>query len=60
MHTLHDTHTICNKEGMMLSLTLAEALDELEKAREDGDEKGMMILNIAIDMILDQIEPIEE
>lgn len=60
MHTLYDTHTICNKEGMMLSLTLAEALDELQKAREDGDEKGEMILNIAIDMILDQIEPIEE
>ena len=58
--TLYDQHTICNKEGMLLSLTLAEAIDELEKAREDGDEKGIMILNLAIDMILDQIEPIEE
>ena len=60
MHTLHDTHTICNKEGMLLSLTLAEALEELEKAREEGDEKGVMIMNIAINMILEQIEPIEE
>ena len=58
--TLYDQHTICNKEGMLLSLTLAEAIDELEKAREDGDEKGIMILNLAIDMILDQIEPSEE
>ena len=60
MPTLHDTHTICNKEGMLLSLTLAEAMDELEKAREKGDEKGIMIMNIAINMILEQIEPIEE
>jgi tryptophan synthase beta subunit len=58
--TLHDQHTICNKEGMLLSLTLAQAINELEKARENGDEKGIMILNLAIDMILDQIEPIEE
>ncbi len=60
MPTLYDTHTICNKEGMLLSLTLAEARDELEKAREKGDEKGVMIMNIAINMILEQIEPIEE
>ena len=60
MDTLHDTHTICNKEQMLLSLTLAQAIDELEKAREEGDKQGMMILNLAIDMILDQIKPIEE
>jgi|TARA_Y100000592_G_C5364590_1_gene265373 hypothetical protein len=52
--------TIANKEGMLLSLTLAEALEELEKAREEGDQQGIMILKLAIDMILDQIEPIEE
>ena len=44
----------------MLSLALAEALDELEKAREEGDTKGEMILNIAIQMILEQVTPIEE
>ena len=60
METLHDTHTICNKEQMMLSLALAEALDELENAREEGDQKGEMILNIAIQMILEQVDPIEE
>ena len=60
METLHDTHTICNKEGMMLSLIISEALEELEKAREEGDDKGVMILNVALNMILEQIEPIEE
>ena len=60
MTTLHDIHTICNKEGMMLSLVLAQALEELEKAREDGDETGVAMMNVAIAMILEQIEPIEE
>ena len=60
MDTLHDTYTICNKEGMMLSLVLAQAMDELEKAREEGDDTGVQMMNIAIQMILEQVEPIEE
>ena len=60
MTSLHDMQTICNKEGMMLSLVLAQALEELEKAREDGDETGVAMMNVAITMILEQIEPIEE
>jgi len=60
MTTLHDIQTICNKEGMLLSLALAQAMEELEKAREEGDEKGMFMMNIAINMILEQVEPIEE
>ena len=60
MTTLHDIQTICNKEGMLLSLALAQALEELEKAREDGDEVGVQMMNIAINMILEQVEPMEE
>jgi hypothetical protein len=60
MTTLYDMQTICNKEGMMLSLVLAQAMEELEKAREDGDETGVAMMNVAITMILEQIEPIEE
>ena len=60
MTTLHDMQTICNKEGMMLSLVLAQALEELEKAREEGDETGVAMMNVAIAMILEQIDPIEE
>ena len=60
MTTLYDMQTICNKEGMMLSLVLAQALEELEKARENGDETGVAMMNVAITMILEQIEPIEE
>ena len=60
MTTLYDMQTICNKEGMMLSLVLAQALEELEKAREEGDETGVAMMNVAITMILEQVEPIEE
>lgn len=60
MTTLHDIQTICNKEGMLLSLALAQAMEELEKAREEGDEVGVQMMNIAINMILEQIKPIEE
>jgi hypothetical protein len=60
MTTLHDTQTKANKEGMMLSLILGESLEQLEKAREDGDEFGEKMITMAIMMILEQIEPIEE
>ena len=60
MTTLHDIQTICNKEGMLLSLALAQAMEELEKAQQEGDEVGVQMMNIAINMILEQIEPIEE
>ena len=60
MATLHDIQTICNKEGMLLSLALAQAMEELEKAQQEGDEVGVQMMNIAISMILEQIEPIEE
>ena len=60
MTTLHDIQTICDKEGMLLSLALAQALEELEKAENEGDEMGVQMMNIAINMILEQVEPIEE
>ena len=60
MTTLYDIQTICNKERMMFSLVLAQALEELEKAREEGDETGVAMMNVAITMILEQVEPIEE
>tara|TARA_R100000458_G_C8235253_1_gene215795 strand:+ start:166 stop:303 length:138 start_codon:yes stop_codon:yes gene_type:complete len=45
---------------MLLSLALAQAMEELEKAREEGDEVGVQMMNIAISMILEQVKPIEE
>ena len=60
MTTLHDTHTICNKEQMNLSLALAQALEEFEKAREEGDRMGEEMMRAVMKMILEQMKPIEE
>lgn len=60
METLHDYHTICNKEGMLISLVISEALQELDKAREEGDEQGMLAYKLAIDLYLSEVKPIEE
>ena len=60
MTTLHDIQTICNKDQMALSLTLAQAMEELEKAREEGDELSTSILQGLVDTIIAEITPIEE
>lgn len=60
MTTLHDTQGKANKEGMMISLILGESLEQLEQAREEGDEFGIKMITMAIMMMLDNVEPIEE
>lgn len=60
MESLHDKYTICNKEGMMLSLVISEALQKIEEAHEEGDEQTVMLQNLALQLYLDQVEPIEE
>ena len=60
MHTLHDTHTICDKVGYQVSLLINKTLEELEQAREEGDEYGVKMLELALSLILEQVEPIEE
>ena len=60
MTTLHDIQTICNKEQMNLSLALAQALEEFEKAREDGDKLGQEMMAALMKMIVEQMKPIEE
>ena len=37
-----------------------KTLDELEQAREEGDEYGVKMLELALSLILEQVEPIEE
>ena len=60
MTTLHDIQTICNKEQMHLSLALAQALEEFEKARDEGDKMGEEIMRALMKVILEQMKPIEE
>ncbi len=60
MTTLYDTHTICNKEQMNLSLALAQAVEEFDRAREEGDRLGEEMMRAVMMMILEQMKAIEE
>ena len=60
MTTLYDMQSKANKEGMMISLILGESLEQLDQAREDGDEFGEKMITMAIIMMLDNVEAIEE
>lgn len=58
--TLYETHTKTNKDGMMISLALATALEEFDRAREQGDKVAEQMMRAAIKMLLEQVEAIEE
>ena len=58
--TLYDMQTIANKSQMMISLTLAQAMEELEKAREAGDALSTKILQDLVDTLINELEAIEE
>ena len=60
MTTLHDLQTKCNKLGFMISLMLGEALEQLEDAREREHEFDQSMIKMAIFMMLEEVEPIEE
>ena len=60
MTTLYDIQTICNKDQMNLSLALAQALEEFDRAREEGDELGEQMMAALMKIILEQMKPIEE
>ena len=60
MTTLYDTHTKCNREQMHLSLALAQAVEEFDRAREEGDRLGEEMMRAVMMMILEQMKPIEE
>lgn len=60
MTTLYDMQSKANKEGMMISLILGESLEQLEQAREEGDEFGEKMITMAIMMMLENVEAIEE
>ena len=58
--TLHDLTTIVNKDQMIISLTLAQAMEELEEYRENGDEVGAKIMEELVNALIAQLTPIEE
>lgn len=60
MTTLHDTQSIAQKDQFMMCLIIEKALDELEQARKDGDEWTEKMITMAINMMMEEINAIEE
>jgi hypothetical protein len=60
MTTLHDIQTIAQKDQFMMCLIIDKALDELEKARKEGDEWTEKMITMAINMMMEEINAIEE
>ena len=60
MTTLYDIQTIANREQMNLSLALAQAMEEFDRAREEGDELGEQMMIALMKVILEQMKAIEE
>ena len=58
--TLHDRQTIVNKDQMTISLTLAQAMEELEEYREQGDTIAAQVMEELVNALIAQLTPIEE
>jgi DNA helicase TIP49 (TBP-interacting protein) len=58
--TLHDLTTIVNKDQMTISLTLAQAMEELEEYREQGDTIAAQVMEELVNALIAQLTPIEE
>jgi len=60
MTTLHDIQTIVQKDQFMMCLIIEKALDELQQAREEGDEWTEKMITMAINMMMEEVDAIEE
>ena len=58
MESLHDQHTICDKEGMMLCIMLGELL-RLQEEEPNDDIVNELITPMLWELI-EQLKPIEE
>ena len=47
-------------DGLVCSLTLNQALKEIEQYQADGDETAVAVLKAMVDALIDALEPIEE
>ena len=47
-------------DGLICSLALNQAIEEIEKYKEDGDEVAVAVLENMLYALVDALEPIEE
>lgn len=60
MTTLYDIEGKINIFGLQMSFMLEEALRHQELARESGNETQIELAQMAVDLVLEQMEAIEE
>jgi hypothetical protein len=60
MTTLYDDIGKINIYGLQMSFMLEEALRHQELARESGNEMQIELAQMAVDLVLEQMEAIEE
>lgn len=60
MTTLYDIKGKINIFKLQMSFMLEEALRRQEEARESGDEMQIELTQMAVDLVLEQMEAIEE
>lgn len=60
MTTLYDIEGKINIFMLQMSFMLEEALRRQEEARESGDKMQIELTQMAVDLVLEQMEAIEE
>jgi hypothetical protein len=60
MTTLYDIEGKINIFGLQMSFMLEEALRRQEQAREEGNQTQIELAQMAVDLVLEQMEAIEE
>ena len=49
-----------NVDGLLCSLAINQAIEEIKKYEEDGDEIGLALIQNVLYALIDALEPIEE
>ena len=60
MPQLSEIQGILDVDGLICSLALNQAIQEIEKYKEDGDEVAVAVLENMSYALVDALEPIEE
>ena len=60
MPQLSEIQGILDVDGLICSLALNQAIQEIEKYKEDGDEVAVAVLENMFYALVDALEPIEE
>ena len=60
MPTLDKIQGIIDVDGLICSLAVSQALDEIEQYKQEGDDVAVSVLKNMLFALVDALEPIEE